>query len=584
MKDEWSKVKFKEPEMMSKKQFILISLMLGLGASLFGQHNEEVTIEGTYRPKVNKVNKILITPVAPKPSFSMPSTEVHPMEINHQFAVELEKIPPLALHAKDAQNEHPTKNFLMVGLGTRISPVFLYKHHSKLTRDLALGVGIRHSSSWLGIKDYGPSGFMNNAFDISLTSSKFKNVQLGGDVYYHNDLYHFYGFHPTTADMAALADTTRQTYNTIGTHLGIASATTRLGEFSHNGDLDYHFLFDRFDGREHYAGLDYELGYTQRWWGDKNYPQKVGVRMDFKYANFQGYLFEVQNSTVHNSLNRLLFQVNPYFEMKDEFYRLHLGFLADVENTKPLFGIYPDLKGSLFVLNKKVEFYAGLNGGKKFLTYSQLMEENPFLGREVSAIATPKVRLGFEAGIRTNVMETLDIHLGVRYRHTDNDMFFVSSNNTSSANPLGVNRCFDIVLDEARLLSVLANVRWLALDKLTLDAGFAYNNYTMKSLAHPWYRPATEGSLKATYAFDDRLSMNAAFLYQGGRWGTDALSSNQPVKLKDVFYLALGADYKIQDQLTVFAKLDNVAHQKYQVFYEYPVAGIQFFAGVKMRF
>jgi len=27
-----------------------------------------------------------------------------------------------------------------------------------------------------------------------------------------------------------------------------------------------------------------------------------------------------------------------------------------------------------------------------------------------------------------------------------------------------------------------------------------------------------------------------------------------------------------------------VAHQKYQLYYDYPVGGIQFFAGLKMRF
>ena len=54
--------------------------------------------------------------------------------------------------------------------------------------------------------------------------------------------------------------------------------------------------------------------------------------------------------------------------------------------------------------------------------------------------------------------------------------------------------------------------------------------------------------------------------------------------LKNVYDLSLGADYKINDQVTAFALLDNVAHQKYELFYNYPVTGIQFFAGVKLRF
>ena len=55
-------------------------------------------------------------------------------------------------------------------------------------------------------------------------------------------------------------------------------------------------------------------------------------------------------------------------------------------------------------------------------------------------------------------------------------------------------------------------------------------------------------------------------------------------KLKDVFDLSIGADYKVNDQISAFALLDNVAHQKYMLYYNYPVTGIQFYAGVKLRF
>ncbi len=564
---------------MRNKSLYVLSLALLGSLSLFGQHNEQVTIEGTYRPQVNKVNKLLLKPELPEPTFTMPGTEVHPMEIEQNFAIDLEKITPLALNTKDGLGQaQVTENFLMAGIGTRLSPMFFYQHHSKLTKELALGVGINHYSSWLNMKDYGPSGFMNNAFDVSLSSSHFKNVQLGGKVYYKNDLYHFYGFHPTVADVSTLADATRQTYNTIGMHVGVASATTRLGELSHSGDLDYHYLFDHFDGREHYIGLNYELGYKQSWWGNKSNPQRVGVRFGLQYANFQGYLYNRTANLALNHLNRLHFQLNPYFEMKEEFYRLHLGVKTDLVELAPRFGVYPDIQGSLFVLNKKVEFYAGLNGGKELVTFRDLIEENPFLGRDVSRIVYPTVKLGFEAGVRTNVMETVDIHLGMRYRFTENDLFFLPDNSTDASNPLAGQPAFMLFADETVLVSILSNVRWLALDKMTVDAGFAYNLCGIDHLAHPLYRPTAEGNLKLRYDFDENLSLNASFLYLGGRYGT------QNAKLKDVFDFGLGADYKIHDQLTLFAKLDNVANQKYQVYYEYPVTGIQFFAGVKMRF
>ena len=43
---------------------LVASLFMSVGA--IAQHNEEVTIEGAYRPKVNKVNKIVLRPETPE--------------------------------------------------------------------------------------------------------------------------------------------------------------------------------------------------------------------------------------------------------------------------------------------------------------------------------------------------------------------------------------------------------------------------------------------------------------------------------------------------------------------------------------
>ena len=144
---------------------------------------------------------------------------------------------------------------------------------------------------------------------------------------------------------------------------------------------------------------------------------------------------------------------------------------------------------------------------------------------------------------------------------------------------------YDLVCDETQLVTILADVRVKLRNSLIADLGFAYNNCTPTVEDYAWYCPTTEGKLKLTYDFNDKLSFNTSFLYQGGRYaklfGEDGFYAE---KLKDVFDLSLGADYKVNDQITAFALLDNVAHQKYHLYYNYPVTGIQFYAGVKLRF
>ena len=548
---------------------ILLALSITLSLGAFAQHNEEVTIEGTYRPKVNKVNKILMNPETPKQSIEMPNTEVNVLDVDHRFRLHLDKLSPLNYNNRKGQGDDAAKNFLMAGLGTRISPVFLYKHNSNLTKNLGLGVGIKHFSSWLGIKDYAPSGFMNNAFDIGLTSSKYKDVQLGGNVYYKNDMYHYYGVnlteHPLSEqEIEQLCP--RQTYNTIGAHFGVIPTSTRVGELSHKFDLDYSYTFNNTYASEHYAGLGYGIAYTQNWWGNKNHPQRIGMNLSFQYG---GLVMNEGSSLNH----RILLKTNPFFEMKDEFYRLHLGFRFDfgINGEDKHLCIRPDLSGSLFVLNKKLEFYAGLNGGFKMLTFSQIIEENPFMGHW-TPLLFQNVKLGFDGGVRTNIMEVVDLHLGVRYRRVENDPLYIPYDDNT----------FMMAYDETQTVSVLVDTRVKLRNSLTADLGFVYNNCSPTVAEYAWYRPTTEGKLKLTYDANENLALNTTFLYQGGRYAKPYNGS--AFKLKDVFDLGLGADYHINEQLSVFARLDNLLNQKYQLFYDYPVTGIEFFAGMKMSF
>lgn len=577
---------------MIMKRHILIAILALMAIPTFAQHDEQVTVEGKYRPKVNKVNKLVLQPETPQPSYTFPSSEVNPKEAKQKFALDLEKIAPTAFAAKDDKLVTPTQNFLMAGLGSRLSPLFFYKHNSLLTKTLGLGVGIKHNSSWLNIKDYAPSSYMNNAFDISLSTSKFDGLQLDGGVYYNNDMYHFYGINlletPLTEEELAIY-APKITYNKVGAHVGLASTTTRVGELSHDAHLDYFYMLDR----EHAIDFGYLLGYAGNFWGDKSHPQKLGLDLGFQYDYCYG---QGDNLFV---VDRILFKVNPFFEMSDEFYRLHLGVRMDGatrdSDEANFLAVRPDLSGSLFVLDKKLEFYAGLNGGRKLLRFSEVVDDNPFVSSYLNpSLCVQNVKLGFDGGVRTNILEIVDLHLGVRYRHTDKDPLFVYHIPEADLLPPGADPIlngFDLVYDETQLVTVMGDVRVKMRNSLTVDLGFAYNNCKPTVEEYAWYRPTTEGKLKLTYDLNDKLAFNSTFLYQGGRYDkvwdgvVDWQNFNFTAeKLKDVFDLSIGADYKVNDQITAFALLDNVAHQKYHLYYNYPVTGIQFFAGVKLRF
>ena len=180
------------------------------------------------------------------------------------------------------------------------------------------------------------------------------------------------------------------------------------------------------------------------------------------------------------------------------------------------------------------------------------------------------------------------------FKLSDEDMFYgtLTENVYSEGYLIMLNNRFLPIMDETNTVSVLGDVRWLVLDNLSADLNLAYNHCATTKLAQPVYRPTFEGKLRVKYDFNEKLAFNASVLYQNGRYGMEECDVsvlnlydfNSVVKLKDVIDIAFGADYKINDQMAVFAKIANLAKCKYQLFYNYPVTGIQLFAGLKMTF
>ena len=574
-----------------KRHILIISIIL-LAMQAYAQHDEQVTVEGKYRPKVNKVNKLQLTPETPQPSYDFPSTEVSPKEANQKFALDLEKIAPTAFAAKDDKLVTPTKNFLMAGIGTRLSPLFLYKHNSMLTKTLGLGMGIKHNSSWLNMKDYAPSSYMNNAFDVGLSYEDMGQYRLETGAFFNNDLYHYYGLNVVDIPLNETqieAVCPRQVYNTIGAFVQLSAKGYPLGVPVGPGSIKYHYTYDRFGCGDGLVELDYSYVYTPSGWFKKGEsPKCFKVDVDFDFNHYK-----CNDSLINRGFGRL----NPSFEMSGDFYRIHLGASVDgyIAKNDWKVAVRPDVSGSLFVLNKKLEFYAGLNGGLSMLTFGDFIKENPFVWQLLD-FRVKNVKLGFEGGVRTNIMEFVDLHLGVRYSNVENLPYYMLVPEALADGSTIANKYVIGYYENAQVVNVLADVRVKLRNSLTADLGFAYNHYDLNLAiedAHAWYRPATEGKLKLTYDLNDELSFHSSFLYQGGRYAMAPKGEFNPQlpgwyleekKLKDVLDLSLGADYKVNDQITAFVLIDNVLCQKYQLYYNYPVTGIQFFAGVKLRF
>lgn len=544
------------------------------------QHNEQVTVEGSYRPQIKRSERLNKNPEMPKNDFNIPTYKAEAKDFSYGYNMELETMS--ALNYKAEYGVESKNNFLKAGLGTRLSPVFLFRHYSDISRNMSMGVGVRHFSSWLNLSDYKKSSFMNNGFNL-MTVNKFKSGQLRAFADYKYDMYHLRAYddveNPNGRNIHSL---------NIGAKW-LANGTSYRSFYDELG-ADYRATWIMGGTVEHQLNALFHIAYSDNWISDKNVDDLQTITTDVEF-NF-------------NSIDQsqILIAVNPHFAMSGDFYHLHLGARVDFK-TGGNVSVYPDVIGSVFILDNMFEFYAKFGGRSKINTFADIVAENPFVTTDFNKFGEfgyEKTAFEFQGGLKARVANNIDAHLGVRYRTIKNSAFYAPDRDFYATYEEDAAvyhlQAFDLVFNNYNVVNFLADVRWKAMEKLDIAAELSINSYTMKPSADimpadptetnlydkAWYKPSFTMTLRGDYELNETWKFNSAMTLLGKRWAVNPRGEAE--QMKPAVDFQVGADYRIQKDLAAFAEVHNVFHQKYQLFYNYPSAGFELFVGLKYKF
>ncbi|MBQ4548984.1 MAG: hypothetical protein IJA42_07360 [Bacteroidales bacterium] len=537
---------------MRNSLIVILLFLIGISANA-QSHNEQVTVEGTYAPQIQKSERITKTPDITENDFNIPNYEINTEDYIYNYNIDLEPVSPLTYTQK---NDYvTTNNFLKAGLGTRVSPDFLFRHYSNPTKRMSLGIGVTHNSTWLGMKNYENAKYMNNEFRLSMTN-RFSQLQLHSYVNYHYDMYFL------NNDTDANARKIHSLNAGVNANNNKSSYMSLYDEFA----LDYSYSGIQGGMQENLLKFNAHLEHTNSWFRSKDNMQTLSLDLNAELDNIEQTLF--------------IIAANPHLAFDGEFYNLHLGFRVDAKtNSTSVGGIYPDIKGSLYLFERNFEFYAGLGGKTKINSLKEILSENPFIISDLTKIAEfdyEKTKLDFQGGLRFNIMNAISANIGIRYRNIDNMIFYVPS----FENP----GTFDIELSYCIVFNILADINFRLNDKINATANFAYNNYSRELyyFTHNWYKPKVEFMLKGFYKYNDKWDFNIATYFEGVRYAQSFDGNIE--KLKPICDIQLGCDYNFRDDLSFYAEVKNLIHNKYQIYYGYPSYGFQMFLGFKYRF
>ncbi len=284
----------------------------------------------------------------------------------------------------------------------------------------------------------------------------------------------------------------------------------------------------------------------------------------------------------------------PSYQLKQDDLTVDLGvklvYLNDTEASDNKFFIYPNIEASYRLVNEILIGYGGVTGNLIQNSYFDFANENPFVSPTLAIAPTDQryhAFIGFKGKLSNNVSYNIK---GNYYAEEDKALYKANDTQTFAVENYQYGNSFNIIYDDVTTFSVAGELNIDINRNFTFGIKGEYFNYNMDDQAEAWNLPDITGSIFMDYQIAERWFAGASLFFVGERKdeltvsGTLVPVAPQTIALDSYFDANAHLGYKINDQLSVFAKANNIANQDYNRWLNFPVQGIQFLAGATYQF
>lgn len=490
--------------------------------------------------------------------------EIHPNPFQSSF--QPEQIKPAKL-----KGEVPSlleRGYVLGGFGNYATPLFEIRAHSLRSKDYHWNAYFQHKSVNGKIKNqYGNkqfAGYSRNQLGAS-GQKMFPTAVAYGKVDFLNRRTYLYG---RTLDNDAVdventefekKDMTGQPLNRIALQMGINS--THMD----SAHLNYK-LYARF--RHTNAKGDVKEDKTE-----------IGADLDYYFNNqfigTRGEIHYIQNQGIYDTLEHIFVDFNPWLGAFGRKWRIQAGVNTTYDQKTTDYMFYPDVKLHYNIVSFIMVPYFEFTGNYKLNTFQQIIDENHFIDPSLYVKPTNQKQI-ISGGLRGNVSSRFGFNVNVTWKDVKDQYFYADGSPTDEV------QYFGVIYDNMRHLRMLAEMSWKKSEVFNVLVQAAYNQYSLDTLNHAYYKPTYEISGHVRYNLKDKIILTSELFYKGERYAHDW--QNGDVKLKDIFDIHLGGEYRYNHFLSGFVQFKNLLAQKRYEWLNYRLLGFQVMAGVTYRF
>ncbi len=506
---------------------------------------DDVKVIKEFNATLGDFNKINIDPVLPvfdlKSRQYVYSIRSVPVKLNY----EKPQIRPLAL--KSIDGIQPKKYFIKLGYGI---PKYLkaqlsigYKKNNMNSNLLINHISADNSGSLPDQK------ISKTGLDFSFFNRKNESdIEYGSNINIEGDYFYLY---------AIESDDTLQPYANNkrrflrGNLNGFFTKENLFNKLKNTTEFNYKFLQLNTSGQ-----IENTIIFSNK--------SKISVNENMHF------IFPVLADLIFSKQKYYLVGTKPKFIFNSKLVNIKIG--GDIIKSQDDFYAYPSAELSLNIFHNFLEIFGSITNdiynNSNYLTTI----ENPFLNFDKEYINT-SVFNNFSGGIR-NSLEGAKIEFFATYQKIHNKQFFINSTDKKT---------FNVIYDNGKDIKLEANISYKFIPQLEISGSLTKHFYKMDKLNKAWYNPDfTANFTTKSNIFSDKLLIKGELFFASQSW-YQGLDGNS-YKLDPLFDISAVAKYKLFNNSSVFVELNNIFAQKYQRWYRYPSLGLNFMAGMEIRF